>query len=73
MSRWRGSSLRTVAELGDRAACGELAPELRVEPDSSDDLAGHGRGMARLEAGGQVFGEGGVVERAPGEPVPEAA
>ena len=29
--------------------------------------------MARLEAGGQVFGEGGVVERAPGEPVPEAA
>ena len=29
----------------------------------------HDRGMARLEAGGQVFGEGAVIERAPG-PLP---
>ena len=28
--------------------------------------------MARLEAGGQVFGEGGVIEDSPIEPVPEA-
>ena len=32
-----------------------------------------GRRMARLEAGSQVFGEGGVGERAAIEPVPEAA
>ena len=45
-----------------------LRPERRdVECDR------HDRGMARLEAGGQVFGEGAVIERAPGEPVPEAA
>ena len=34
---------------------GRLAPERRVEPDGGDDLTGHGRGIARLEAGGQVF------------------
>ena len=32
-----------------------------------------GRGIAGLEAGGQVFGEGGGVECAAGEPVPQAA
>ncbi len=32
-----------------------------------------GRGIAGLEAGGQVFGEGGVVECAAIEPVPQAA
>ena len=52
--------------LGGRPGRGRLAPELRVEPDGGDDLAG-------LEAGGQVFGEGGVIEWVPGEPVPEAA
>ena len=65
----------TVLRAGTRPAPdrGRLVPELRVEPDGGDDLAGRGRGMARLEAGGQVFGEGGVIEHAPGEPVPAAA
>ena len=55
------------------ATGGRLAPELRVEPDGEDNLAGHGRGVDRLEAGGQVFGKGGVVEDAPIEPVLQAA
>ena len=50
-----------------------MVPELRVEPDGGDDLAGHGRGVAHLEAGGQVFGEGGVIERASGEPFLQTA
>ena len=41
-------------------------------PDSGDDLVGHGRGVPRFEAGGQVLGKHGVIEDAPIEPVLQA-
>ena len=58
---------------GGRRDRGQLASEFRIEADGGDDLAGHGRAVARLEAGRQGFGEGGVVEDVAGEPAPEAA
>ena len=52
---------------------GRRASELCVEPNGGHDPAGCGRGVARLEPGGHVFGEGGVIERATIEPVLQAA
>ena len=74
--RGRLSTVSVRAIVQRRAA--EAGIEGRVSGHSLRDggaqsLAGRGRGIALLEAGGQVFGEGGVVERAPGEPVLQAA